>query len=289
MLKKWTKRKKGSLTKEVRLRPAQLYYRLALENVGYEDRLVDYDAYYKSAVDLLHQRNRLQLLNAASVIAIFLSNHNLLKDFSILYLEVKVEFLRFFLILLFSITSLLLSFIFIRITRYSGLFQAAFDAAKASRKQDLILRYPLIYSPLHFNSWMTQAPNFMMIVKKWPIRVIAILVLSVPAILIYLAFTIWVISYTAADLWASDGGLLGIWSKFIVVTSIAILSTSLIVPSLALLKIRFEHVGMLTLLGRLSRKNPQRYSHFVAAAFDAQTRMGLSEDRAVADSDEASA
>lgn len=276
-MKGWSKRKPGLIQKEIRLSAGQLYYRLALEQANFDSKKIDFDAYYKAAESIISSRDKLLLWYSAAISALYFSYVGSLKELSVQGLSLSSPAISYLLLPAIAIISLMSALNMMRMSRYVDLFTYAFNHSRGLRKQDLILRYPKLYTPLHFNSWMTGSPSYMIPIKPWPKRLLAVLILMIPALIGYAVFSLWLLYKVCDRLWYSDPAGLGIWSQIIVVTSVSILLSCIVIPSLSVFKIRFHHVGILSLLERFRRTNPKRYSHFVSMTFSAKERMGLSD------------
>lgn len=277
--KAFPKRKARGLQKEIKLSSGQLYYRLALENADFKEEEIDLDSYYKSAEPFIEQRDKALLWYAILLAALYFSYIGAVRDLRILGLSLNSEITSYFILPSISVLSLTYAMCVSRVSRYVDLFIYIFNKSTGPKKQDIILRYPKMFTSLHFNSWMTGAPRYMVNSKFLPKRIVLILILSIPAILFSISFFSWLIYRVSYIIWVDDPAHIGIWSKLIVAASISLILTSWFVPSISLLRIRFNHLGLLTLLGRFEKNNQVRYSHYVMVALETEKRMGLTSKR----------
>lgn len=272
------KREIGSLSKTIKLRPSALSHRLALEAADYDTVSLDasLNVYYAAAVDLTQRRDKLLFWYTILICALYAQFLGFLEVFQFSGVALHSDVTAHFLLLMTSAITLLFTFTMAKVNRYVQIFDYAFQSATGAKKQDLILRYPRIFSPLHFDFWMTGSPKYMVHKKTFSVRVALVLLLSVPAIIATMLFFYWLIGSVSVELWTTESESLGLWSKIIVAMSVAMILASTIMPPLSFKKIAFEHFGLLDGLERLQSKDTARHSLFVLRTCDAQKRMGLS-------------
>ncbi|MEP5622348.1 MAG: hypothetical protein ABJP82_07175, partial [Hyphomicrobiales bacterium] len=192
------------------------------------------------------------LLKLQVVVSVELPNVNL-----------SPEAVGFILLLLFSIVAVLFSEVQSKVYRYQSLFEAVYNSSSAAKKQDLLLRFPRMFSGLQYENWLSARPRYMHPMKTFPKRLTLLLLLTLPVLLAFALGGFALLVSFSVDLWKFESNIVGIWGKLIVMSSWVFLVFALLMPTISYSKIKFEHYGMVDLLTRLQKRDPVRHAHFM--------------------------
>jgi hypothetical protein len=274
MFRQKERREKHGLSKSVSYSAGSLYFRLALDGVDQRTENIDLKSYYEALTPLIDARNKIYLSYAIAVAALYFSKVGVLKGFSFGGISVDPIAIKHSLLVLTAALSLLFTMNFAKIARYDALFSKIFNLSPSWKKQDLILKYPKIFTPLHFGSWMTGSPVLMYPQKTYPIRVILLILASIIAAICMTVFMTWLVVGISVEIWQETNPRMGAWSKLTVAVCWSLYLTSFLVPTLSFRKLSFMHFGLGSMLERYRKNRPDRYKHYLNIVSEADLKRG---------------
>ena len=257
------KRPSGTLVKQIKLSQKELFYRLASEEAAYDRAKIPLKAYYDAAAILRDRQSKALIFYATALLALFFYHLGQLDEFSLLGLSLSEAVLGHGLLAFAAVATFQYALATAKIQRYQSLFQHIYDTSSGAKQQDLLLRFPSMFTSMFYFSRMSGRPAHMLPDRPYSIRLIILL------LLLFITGLAWIfsVSYLAVavslDLW--DQGLFAtkIWSKVWILGCWGLVGASLLLPTMSLSKIKFHHFGLVTLLARAQIRDHHRYDKYI--------------------------
>lgn len=263
MFRRFEKRPKGTLVKQLRLSPKELYYRLASEEAGYDRSKIPLEDYYKAGTNVRDRQRKALIFYATALIALFFYYLGQLDEFSLLGITLSEEVLGHGLLAMASIATYQYALVTAKVQRYQSLFQYIYDTSPGAKKQDLLLRFPSMFTSMIYFNRMSGGPANMFPDRPYSIRVILLLLLLIPATLAWIISVTYLAIAVSLELWGHGPFATEFWSKAWILSCWGLVGASWLLPTLSFFKIQFEHYGMTTLLERARLRDRDRYIDYI--------------------------
>jgi len=263
MFKKFEKRSTKSFVKNYKYTPKQFFYRLAIEQAGYEREKIPLDEYYKASATVEEKRDKAFVVYMTALAALFFYYVGQLDNFAFFGIELREAVLGHGLLGLTALATFQYALGSAKLQRYQALFHYLLNNSSGPQKQDLLLKYPRMFTSLIYFNTMSGGPRFMLPKRPYSRRVLILLVLLVPAILVWMLLTAYLSISVSIELWRMDSAANLLWSKLWIIGCWGLMLATLLLPTLSFIKIHFEHYGMTTMLERARNRDPERYKDYI--------------------------
>ena len=263
MFPKFEKRPKGTLVKQQDLSPKEFYYRLASEEAGYDRENIPLDEYYEASVPIKARQERALLFYATAIAALLFYFLGKLEEFSFSGVKLNDAVMGHGLLALSALANFQYALTTAKLQRYQSLFHYIYDTGNGARKQDLLLRYPSMFTSFMYFNRMSGGPANMLPKRAYSYRVIIFLVLLVPAVMAWFFSVAYLMIYVSVDIWGAGAVAKESWSKVWIIGCWGLFGASWLLPTLSFFKIRFQHFGMTSLLERVRERDPSRYGKYL--------------------------
>jgi hypothetical protein len=261
-----------------------LWKSLYLTDSQYVDRLISHPDNRPTIdhLDLLYERLKemrpeiVSSFNAyiLAFAAVLLSRFHLLSSIETPGLKIAADAVQYVLLLGWAYLQFKLSYLYAKHGYVAAIFDRVADKASPTKRSLLIAKYPFAFFILRY--YPAVIGNLPHVFKPgYPIKAILAAVSTVLGLVLYFALSTWLFISVVAMLWETPTAIPQVASKGIILAAIAFAAASWLLPSNWLLKRRYTHGGLVTLMSRLHENNRPRWSHFVRKIDAAQRSLGI--------------
>jgi hypothetical protein len=206
--------------------------------------------------------------------AVLLSKFNLVSSIEIPAVQIPAQALQHVLLLGWGYFQFKLSYLFAKHNYVAAIFDRHADGLPPTKRALFVAKYPFAFFILrYYPATIGNLPH--MFKPGLPIKAILAVIFTIVALTLYAVLSTWLLISISLRLWEAPTPIPAIASRGIVVAAVAFALASWLLPSNWLMRRKYTHAGLVTLMNNFHERNRPRWKSFVHAIDAAQRKLGI--------------